>query len=345
MKQEDIQFMSRALQLAKLGKGRVSPNPMVGCVIVHHHKIIGEGWHQKAGEPHAEVMAVRSVKDQEMLKESTVYVTLEPCSHYGKTPPCADFLVSKQVKRVIIACTDPNPVVAGKGILKLKDAGVEVIEGILKEESLALNYAFFTYVNGNRPLIILKWAQTADRFVARENFEAKWISSVQSRQLVHKMRSEVDAILVGKNTVKYDNPSLTTREWAGKSPIRLVIDHNCSLPDDLYVKDQSVLTYIFNLQKNEQTKNLIWVKLNSNNFIIDLVSFFYAQKIQSVLVEGGANTIEQFIQLNLWDEATIFTSSGNFKKGVAAPQLKGGILVKTSQIENDQVQLWNNNIE
>lgn len=345
MEQEDIQFMSRALQLAQLGKGRVSPNPMVGCVIVHDHKIIGEGWHQKAGEPHAEVLAVKSVKNEQLFKEATVYVTLEPCSHYGKTPPCADLLISKQVKKVVIGCTDPNPLVAGKGIAKLKEAGIEVEKGVLELESLAINKAFFTFINNKRPYIVLKWAQTADGFIARENYDAKWISSVQSRQLVHQVRSEVDAILVGKNTVKYDNPSLTTRDWAGKSPIRMVIDHHCSLPDDLYVKDQTVLTYIFNLNISDKKENLIWVKLNPENFLQEMIDFLYEQKIQSVLVEGGANTIEQFMDSNLWDEARVFTSLGKFELGIAAPQLKKAVLVKSSQVENDQLQIWTNPVK
>jgi diaminohydroxyphosphoribosylaminopyrimidine deaminase/5-amino-6-(5-phosphoribosylamino)uracil reductase len=342
MKQEDMQFMSRALQLASLGKGRVSPNPLVGCVIVHKHKIIGEGWHQKAGEPHAEVLALQSVKDDGVLKEATVYVTLEPCSHFGKTPPCADLLIDKKIKRVVIGSKDPNPLVAGQGIEKLREAGIDVIEEVLNAESIMLNKAFFTYINKKRPYIILKWAQTSDRFVARHNYDAKWISSVLSRQLVHQTRSEVDAILVGKNTVLYDNPTLTTREWAGHSPIRCVIDHNCILAKDLHIKDRKVLTYIFNLKMSDQKENLIWVKLSQDSFINDLMAFLYAQNIQSVLIEGGTQTIEHFIELNLWDEARVFTSPNKFEKGILSPQLKSAILVKTSQIEDDQLQIWNN---
>lgn len=342
MKQEDIQFMSRALQLAELGRGRVSPNPMVGCVIVYDQKIIGEGWHKKAGEPHAEVMAVQAVKNHTLLKEATAYITLEPCSHYGKTPPCADLLISKEIKRVVIGCTDPNPLVAGKGITKLKEAGIEVIEDVLNKECLALNKMFFSSIVSKRPYIILKWAQTADGFIARENYDAKWISGVLSRQLVHKTRSEVDAILVGKNTVKYDNPTLTTREWAGKSPVRLVIDHNCSLPENLFVKDRSVKTFIFNLKKAEFQENLIWVKLDQERFWHDLLEFLHAEKIQSVLVEGGTQTVQQLIDLNLWNEAMIFTAPYLFETGISSPQLKNATLVKTFQVENDQIQIWSN---
>ncbi|HEY1053815.1 MAG TPA: bifunctional diaminohydroxyphosphoribosylaminopyrimidine deaminase/5-amino-6-(5-phosphoribosylamino)uracil reductase RibD, partial [Emticicia sp.] len=223
-------YMLRALQLAEIGRGQVSPNPMVGCVIVHNHEIIGEGWHQKYGSWHAEVNAVNSVQDPSKLTQSTVYVTLEPCSHFGKTPPCADLLVKHQVKKVIICNDDPNPLVAGKGIAKLRAAGIEVEQGLLAEKGRALNARFFTYVEKQRPYIILKWAETADGFIAGENYDPVKISNALSHKLAHKWRSEEDAIMVGTNTARYDNPKLNAREWQGtKNPVRIVLDKRLQL--------------------------------------------------------------------------------------------------------------------
>jgi diaminohydroxyphosphoribosylaminopyrimidine deaminase / 5-amino-6-(5-phosphoribosylamino)uracil reductase len=222
--------MQRAIQLAKLGLGNVAPNPMVGAVIVYNDIIIGEGYHQKYGEAHAEVNAINSVKNKELLNESTIYVSLEPCSHYGKTPPCANLIVENGIKKVVIGCSDPNPLVAGNGIKILIEAQIEVIDNVLEKECIELNKRFFTYINKNRPFIILKWAQTANGFIARENFDSKWISCEESRMWVHKWRAEEAAILVGKNTAKYDNPSLTVRDWNGKNPLRVVLDYHLELP-------------------------------------------------------------------------------------------------------------------
>ncbi|MBK6265192.1 bifunctional diaminohydroxyphosphoribosylaminopyrimidine deaminase/5-amino-6-(5-phosphoribosylamino)uracil reductase RibD [Marivirga sp. S37H4] len=344
MWQEDEQFMGRALQLAQNGKATVSPNPMVGCVIVHEGKIIGEGWHQKAGEPHAEVLAIQSVKDPALLSQSTVYVTLEPCAHFGKTPPCAHLLVDKKVKKVVIGCTDPNPLVSGKGIRILKNEGIEVVQDVLEKECIQLNHTFFTAIGKGRPYIILKWAQTADGYIARANFDAKWISSVLSRQLVHKWRSECDAILVGKNTVKYDNPQLNTREWGGKDPIRLVIDHHCQLPNNLHVFDGSVPTFIFNMKEEKEKTNTRWVKLNEQNFIQEMLNFLQTLKIQSILIEGGANTLQQFIDAQLWDEARVFISPNKFGEGIKVPELKNASLVKQKIIEEDVFNILQNNL-
>ncbi|MEQ9412696.1 MAG: bifunctional diaminohydroxyphosphoribosylaminopyrimidine deaminase/5-amino-6-(5-phosphoribosylamino)uracil reductase RibD, partial [Cyclobacteriaceae bacterium] len=214
-------YMLRAMELAKNGIGHVSPNPLVGCVIVYEGKIIGEGWHGKYGEAHAEVNAVNAVADKSILNGAAVYVNLEPCAHTGKTPPCADLLVKHKVKRVVIANVDPNPLVAGKGIAKLKDAGVEVLTGVLEEAGRELNKRFFTFLKHKRPFVILKWAQTSDGFIARENFDSKWISNEYSRKLVHKWRTEEDSILVGYNTALYDNPKLTARDWTGRNPVRI----------------------------------------------------------------------------------------------------------------------------
>lgn len=322
MTQEEL-FMQRAMQLALLGVGSVSPNPRVGCVIVREGKIIGEGWHKKYGESHAEVNAIDSVKDKSLLKESTAYVNLEPCSHFGKTPPCADLFVRHHVKKVVISNIDSNHLVAGKGIQKLEDAGIEVVVGILEKEGRELNKRFFTYVEKQRPYIILKWAQTTDGFIAQANYESKWISNEHSRQLVHQWRSKEDAVLVGMRTAAHDNPSLTVREWTGRNPVRIVIDRFLRLSEKLNLFDQSVKTICYNVLKHEEHENLLLIRLDEQNFVQQLVSDLYKQKIQSVIVEGGAQTLQFFIDNNLWDEARIFTSPRNYHQGIQAPSIKG----------------------
>jgi diaminohydroxyphosphoribosylaminopyrimidine deaminase/5-amino-6-(5-phosphoribosylamino)uracil reductase len=335
MSKQDKQFMQRALQLAAYGKATVSPNPMVGCVIVYEGKVIGEGWHQKAGQPHAEVIAIRSVKEQDLLKSATAYVTLEPCAHYGKTPPCAELLVEQQLKRVVIGAVDPNPLVAGKGIALLTDAGIDVETGMLEHECLALNSVFFTFIQKRRPYIILKWAETADGFIARENGDSKWISNTLSRQLVHKWRTEIDAILVGKNTTKYDNPQLTTRDWPGKNPTRLVIDHQLALSSDLKVFDGEQRTIVFNSKSEEKGKAKVeFVRLEEADFLQNMMEYLHKEKIQSVLVEGGAQTVQNFIDAGLWDEARIFTAAGSFRNGIKAAQLKQQTLVSQEGIQD-----------
>ena len=313
--------MHRALELARLGLGNVSPNPMVGCVIVHSDKIIGEGFHQKFGGPHAEVNAVDTVKNKSLLPESEVYVTLEPCSYHGKTPPCADLLVRNNVKAVYIANIDPNPKVSGNGIEILRKAGIAVNHGILENEGSDLNKRFFTATNKNRPYIILKWAETADGYIARKNFDSKWISNEYSRKIVHKWRAEEDAILVGKNTALYDNPSLNVRDWEGKDPLRIVIDHKLSLNSNINLFDQKIPTICYNTMLDEHNENLDFVRLEDKNFPSDLLTDLYKRGIQSVIVEGGSGTLSTFIQKGLWDEARVFESNICFGDGIAAPQL------------------------
>jgi diaminohydroxyphosphoribosylaminopyrimidine deaminase/5-amino-6-(5-phosphoribosylamino)uracil reductase len=295
---------------------------MVGCVIVHDNKIIGEGWHKKFGEAHAEVNAVNSVINKEYLKESTVYVTLEPCSHFGKTPPCADMLIREKVKKVIIANTDSNPLVAGKGITKLKNAGIDVVAGLLESEGRKLNARFFTFVEERRPYIILKWAQTADGFIARENYDSKWISDEFSRQVVHKWRAEEDAILVGSGTAQYDNPKLNTRNWIGRDPVRIVLDRNGKLAKTLNVFDQSQQTIAYNIKKNEAVEHLEIVKVREDQFIPDVLADLYNRKLQSVIVEGGGEILNVFYNLGFWDEARVFVSPTVFGKGIPAPVIK-----------------------
>ncbi|HKZ37838.1 MAG TPA: bifunctional diaminohydroxyphosphoribosylaminopyrimidine deaminase/5-amino-6-(5-phosphoribosylamino)uracil reductase RibD, partial [Chryseolinea sp.] len=248
-------FMLRAMELALLGSGLVSPNPLVGCVITYEGKIIGEGWHKKYGEPHAEVNAVNSVPDKRTLRESTVYVTLEPCAHFGKTPPCADLLIEHQIKKVVVANLDSNPLVAGEGIRKLRSSGIEVITGVLDKKGRALNKRFFTIMEKQRPYIILKWAETADGFVARKNFDSKWISDEYSRQLVHKWRAEEDAVLVGMRTAQLDNPELNVRNWSGRNPIRIVIDRFLKLNEKIHLFDGSQKTICYNVLKHEEHRN------------------------------------------------------------------------------------------
>lgn len=318
-------FMHRAMQLAALGKGAVSPNPLVGCVIVHDGQIIGEGWHKKFGDAHAEVNAVSAVADRSLLPKSTVYVNLEPCSHFGKTPPCADMLIREKVKKVVIANLDSNPLVSGEGVKKLRQAGIEVITGILDKEGRELNKRFFTFMEQQRPYIILKWAQTSDRYIARENFDSKWISNDFSRQLVHKWRAEEDAVLVGMRTAQQDNPQLNVRDWTGRDPVRIVIDRFLKLNDRLNIFDRTQQTLRYNLLKHEEHQNLSLIRLPEENFLSQLVEDLYKHKIQSVIVEGGAQTLQAFIDSKLWDEARIFTSPKSFGKGISSPMLKAAL--------------------
>ncbi len=332
-------YMQRALELAALGLGRVSPNPMVGCVIVHHDKIIGEGWHQAFGGPHAEVNAIQSVIDKSLLPESTLYVTLEPCSHFGKTPPCADLLIHHKIKRVVICNEDIHPLVAGKGIEKLKAAGIEVLVGIESERGLALNKRFFHAIEKERPYIILKWAETADGFIAQENYSSKWISNEYSRQLVHKWRSEEDGILVGRNTAMYDNPSLSVRDWTGKNPVRIVIDRFLKLSDRLNVMDGSQATLLYNVLKHEEHTNLTLVRIEEQGFLWHLLKDLHKRGIHSVIIEGGAHTLQSFINEGLWDEARVFKSKRSFGSGILAPHLKAH-LSHTTMAHDDQLLIY-----
>ncbi len=330
--------MMRCIELAKNGLGTTYPNPLVGSVIVYHNSIIGEGWHQKAGAPHAEVNAILNVKDIRVLKDATLYVNLEPCSHFGKTPPCSDLIIEKGIKKVVIGCTDPNPKVAGKGIQKLKDAGCEVIVNVLQKEAEALNKRFFTFQNKKRPHIILKWAQTQDGFIApKEKKEQKpvWITNEFSRQLVHKMRAEEQAILAGTKTVLDDNPSLTTRDWEGNSPIRIILDRALQIPETAIVFNSSIKTIVLTEISRENNDSLIFETIDfSENIAKQVCEVLYKHNIQSVIVEGGAKTLQTFIDENLWDEAFIFKGSTSFYEGLKAPLMKGKLLSEI-QIKND----------
>jgi diaminohydroxyphosphoribosylaminopyrimidine deaminase/5-amino-6-(5-phosphoribosylamino)uracil reductase len=315
-------FMRRCLQLASYGSGFVAPNPMVGCVIVCNNQVIGEGYHKLFGGPHAEVNAFARVEQKELLSESTVYVSLEPCSHQGKTPPCTDLLVSNNVKRVVIGCRDSNPVVSGKGIERLKRAGIEVIEGVLEEECRQLNKRFFTFHERRRPYVVLKWAQTLDGFIDRVRNEEKkginWVSSELTKTLVHKWRSEEQSILVGRNTIINDNPSLTVREYDGQNPIRIVIDSQLQISQDLNIYSNEAPTLVFNRIKNEKKENVEWIKIpeTSTSYILEEL---YKRDISSVFVEGGSRTLQYFIIDNVWDEARVIVGNMKFGDGVKAP--------------------------
>lgn len=337
--------MRRALQLARLGAGRVSPNPMVGCVIVHQDKIIGEGYHARYGENHAEVNAINSVHNPDLLPESTVYVNLEPCAHYGNTPPCVDLLIEKNVNEVVIASTDPNPKVDGRGITKLFDAGIKVESGVLKAEADELNTRFMTFHRKKRPYVILKWAQTGDGYIARTNYDSKWISNPHARQLVHKWRTEEDAILVGYNTARYDNPRLSARNWAGKNPVRVVLDPKLELNRNLHLFDRSVTTYLLNYQKERVDGNLHYIKVNSKDLIKSIIDSLYKRDTMSVIVEGGTQLLQRFVDTGLWDEARVFYSKKGFGEGIPAPVFRKVPVHEENIMGNRLAFFQNENIE
>lgn len=328
--------MQRAMELALLGAGYVSPNPMVGCVIVNNGQIVGEGYHQKYGEPHAEVNAVNSVQDLRLLEGATVYVTLEPCSHHGKTPPCADYLVNFPIKKVVICNQDPNPLVAGKGIAKLRQAGIEVETGVLEEKGKAVNRRFFNWITNKRPYIILKWAETSDGFIARENYDSKWISNKLSRTFVHKWRTEEDAVLVGTNTVKYDNPKLNVRDWTGRNPLRVFIDKNLEITSDFYIWDKTQDTICYNRVKQEMQGMSGFVKLNDNLKIASfIVQDLFEKNVQSIIVEGGSMLLNEFIQMNLWDEIRVFRTRKVFDRGIPAPVFRGELISNHTLLDDE----------
>ncbi len=319
-------YIKRCIELAKNGLGTTYPNPLVGCVIVYENKIIGEGWHKKSGEAHAEVVAINSVKDKLLLSKSTIYVSLEPCSHFGKTPPCADLIVKYKIPNVVIGTIDPNSKVAGTGVKKLLEAGINVTVGILEDECNELNKRFFTFHQKMRPFIILKWAESSDGFISpkvKSEQKPVWITNEFSRQLVHKWRSEEQAILVGTQTVIDDNPTLTVRDWVGKNPIRIVIDRNNKISKESHIFDNQSQTIVFSdFEINSESENTNFFKIDFNkNSTEQIVAFLYESKIQSVIIEGGRHTIQSFIDKNLWDEARVFKGDIYLEDGTKAPIL------------------------
>lgn len=322
--------LKRAIELAKLGLGKVSPNPIVGSVIVLDDKIIGEGYHQKYGSAHAEVNAINNVIDKyenasELLKRATLYVTLEPCSHFGKTPPCSDLIIKHQIPKVVIGCLDPFEDVNGKGVEKLKSAGVEVITGVLEKECINLNKRFFTRVSKQRPYVILKWAETANSFFAPDDGSQKWISGKETKLLTHKWRTEEDCVLVGKRTAEIDNPQLNVRFADGRNPKRAVIDRNLKLSKALNLFDNTIETFVFNASKTDIEGNIKYIGIEDfDHFLPQYILFqLYLQDVQSLIIEGGVKTLQLFIDAGLWDEARIFISPDQWESGISSPIING----------------------
>lgn len=324
---KDEKYIARCIQLAKNGQCNAAPNPMVGAVIVYQDTIIGEGYHIRCGEAHAEVNAIRSVKDESLLKDSTIYVSLEPCSHYGKTPPCADLIINKGIPRVVVGCQDPFSLVAGRGIQKMRDAGIDVKVGVLEEECRQLIHRFVTFNTLKRPFITLKWAESADGFIDlhRTGGHPYIFSSPLSSMLVHKRRAEHSAILVGRRTALLDNPSLTTRSWYGKNPVRMVIDKNLTLPTHLALFDGSTRTLVFTQREDASSlPNVEYIRLDFNIDILpQIMEVLYREKLQTLMVEGGSILLQSFIDANCWDEAFIEQSDVHLSKGIEAPTFTG----------------------
>ena len=325
--EKDEMYMRRCLELAVHGMGHVAPNPMVGSVIVCEDRIIGEGYHHSYGGPHAEVNAIASVKDKSLLKKSTLYVNLEPCSHHGKTPPCSNLILEMGIPRVVIGSTDSNPQVAGKGMERLRKGGCEVTSGILEADSRKLNKRFYTFHEKKRPFIILKWAQTLDGFIdvirAPGNpAEPTWITNDVCRVLVHKWRSEEMAIMAGTNTVEKDNPELTVRQWSGKNPFRVILDRSLRLSASLKVFNDQADTLILNQNREAVNKNLIYRKINFGDDVpAQILKVLREFDINSVIIEGGRQLLQSFIDQNLWDEARVFIGQELFVKGIPSPEL------------------------
>ena len=328
----DEKYIRRCIELASNGLCNAAPNPMVGAVIVHNGKIIGEGYHARCGEGHAEVNAIRSVKDESLLKESTIYVSLEPCSHYGKTPPCADLIISKGIPRVVVGCIDPFSQVSGRGIKKLRDAGIEVTVGVLEDECKNLIRRFVTFNTRKRPYITLKWAESADGFIdiIRENGSPVVLSTPITSMYVHKQRAEHKAILVGRKTALLDNPSLTTRNWYGANPLRLVIDRTLSLSSNLKLFDHSTPTLVFTEKEKAAEENLEYITLDfSKDILPQILTVLYEKKIQSLLVEGGTTLLQSFIDSCLWDEMFVEHSEKVLGEGVKSPVIPKGTVMRT----------------
>ena len=346
-------YINRCIEIGKIGLGTTRPNPMVGCVIVHNNTIIGEGYTSPYGKNHAEVNTILSAKDKTLLDKSTLYVTLEPCSHFGKTPPCSDLIIEHKIPNIVIGCTDDNPKVAGLGIIKLKAAGCNVTVGVLQEECKQHHKRFFTFHNKKRPYIILKWAETQNGFIApltKSDNKPVWITNKYSLQLVHKWRSEEQAILIGTNTVLQDNPSLTVRNWTGNNPIRVVLDRELKLQKDLNVFNKEAKNIII----SSKTQDRKQISEGLNNWKLKFINWnlkdtiakqicdrLYENNINSVIIEGGQQTLQTFIEEGIWDEARVFTGNKTFSNGIIAPKLSGR-LISEQHILNDSLKIYLN---
>lgn len=343
-------YMQRCIELARLGAGSVAPNPMVGAVLVYGDRIIGEGWHRQYGQAHAEIHCIRDAEEKgnrEWISRSTLYVSLEPCAHYGKTAPCADAIIREQIPEVIIGCRDPFPAVNGKGIEKLQEAGINVVTGVEEQACRELNKRFFCFHEKHRPYVILKWAETKDGYIADTdnpvtNGSRLRISGAISNRLVHRWRSEEAAILVGTRTALYDDPELTNRLWPGPSPVRLVIDKQLSLPASLHVFDRKQPTIVFTTIKQEQQEGLLYYKLEpGENLLQQLLQALYRSGLNSVLVEGGASLLQSFIDEKIWDEARVIRNSQlEIHQGLAAPVLQHAVKTSELEMENDVIEFF-----
>ncbi|MDR0830156.1 MAG: bifunctional diaminohydroxyphosphoribosylaminopyrimidine deaminase/5-amino-6-(5-phosphoribosylamino)uracil reductase RibD [Prevotellaceae bacterium] len=361
----DKKYIFRCLQIASFAQGKTAPNPMVGAVIVCDDKIIGEGYHKFYGDAHAEVNAIKSVKNHELLTKSTIYVNLEPCSHFGKTPPCADLIIKSGIPKVVIGMCDPNPKVNGKGIARLRKAGIEVVVGVEEEACKEFNRRFLTNIEKCRPYIILKWAQTADGFIDKERQNADTeplkISNGITKMLNHQLRTQEAAILVGTRTAFLDNPKLTVTKWHGKSPVRMFIDRNLTIPTDYNLYDNSVKTVVFchcgldpkSIEKhlraiagqarNDKNKNIEFIKLNfSENIIPQILNYLYINHLESIIVEGGRQLLQSFLYQNLWDECHIETSPQIIEKGVKAPEFLSSKPCETMFYEENRIEVFKN---
>ena len=348
--QEHELYMRRCLELARLGMGSVSPNPMVGALLLHEGKIIAENYHQRFGGPHAEALVIEETirkfgdRAATIFRNSTMYVSLEPCAHYGKTPPCAKLLAEHQVGEVVIACRDPFDKVNGKGVALLNDAGIHVIEAVLADEALWLNRRFTTRVRHQRPYVILKWAQTADGYIAPEGSTQRWITGAEAKQLVHRWRSEEDAVLVGAKTALADNPRLTVREWHGRNPKRVLIDKQLAVAADANLFDSSAETLVFNSSKADWIGNTKYFALENFDWYLpqNILYQLYLMDVQSIIVEGGRKTLDLFIDAGLWDEARIFTSPDVWGNGVAAPILHAAS-IRSQPVGRDRLDIYYHN--
>ena len=338
--------MQRCIALAKLGEGKVSPNPMVGAILVYNNIIIGEGYHQKFGAAHAEVNCINSVaaENEKFISSSTLYVSLEPCAHFGKTPPCVLLILQKKIPQVVIGCADSYNKVNGEGVKQLKDAGIYVQIGILEKECRKLNKHFFTFYEKNRPYIYLKYAQTKNKFIAADNNKTLKITNQLTNILVHKWRTQIDAILVGANTIRCDNPKLTARHWVGNNPIKFIIDFNLKLNTDYSVFTEAGTLVIFNKIKDSIYENIIYFRIKENEELTEAITrFCKANYINSLMVEGGAHTLQYFIDSNFWDEAQVLTNNElEIPKGLPSPHLKNELAISKQNIFNDTIGVYKN---
>ena len=337
-------FMKRCFELAEIARGRVSPNPMVGAVLVHNGIIIGEGYHEYFGGPHAEVNCINAVlqENRSLIAESTLYVSLEPCNHHGKTPPCTDLILNNRIPEVVVACTDPNSLVQGVGIERLRLNGVKVVTNVLQKKAESLNAAFFSFHQKKRPFVLLKWAQTSDGKISDNGTTPLKITNRLTDTMVHRWRSETDAIMIGTNTLLKDNPSLTNRKWYGKNPLRLAIDMDVQSTFQFNIYDDKAPTIIFNSKRSETIANVEFVQISfDGSWVSSILEFLYNRNVQTLLVEGGTSLLQSFIDENIWDECRVITNTKQMAgEGTKAPLLPSDNLINTTYVRNDRIEVY-----